>query len=136
MDVIGIDISTIKPPNTLKKKVFKSNWNLMVDHAVGFKHSGFYESKNGMVEPTVQQLRQWKREQHRVLTIRCDNAGENKTLQKACDDRGLTISFEYTARNTPQQNSKVEKGFETLYGRGKAMLNGASVPEKEKYVLF
>ena len=70
------------------------------------------------------------------LTIICDNAGENKTLQKACDEQGLTISFEYTARNTPQQNSKVEKGFEALYGRGKAMLHGAQVPETEKYTLF
>ena len=84
LDVIGIDILTIKPPHTLKKKVFKSNWNLMVDHAVGFKHSGFYETKSGMVEPTIQQLQRWKREKHRVLTIRCDNAGENKKLEAMC----------------------------------------------------
>jgi len=35
------------------------------------------------------------------------------------------VTFEYTARNTPQQNGKVERKFATLYGRVQSMMNGA-----------
>ena len=61
----------------------------------------------------------------KISNIRCDNAGENIKLERrtASSDWKLNIDFEYTARNTPQQNSLVEKGFDTLYNRGRAMLN-------------
>ena len=44
--------------------------------------------------------------------------------------------MEYTARVTPQQNSIVEKKFDTLYCRGKAMMNAANVPLHKRYILF
>ncbi len=44
------------------------------------------------------------------------------------------IQFEYTARNTPQQNSRVEKGFETILNRGRAMMIAANIPEKRRYL--
>ena len=59
----------------------------------------------------------------KVKHIRCDNAGKNiKTEERFVKDkRGIT--FEYTARNTPQQNGKVERTFAMLFGRVRAMLN-------------
>ena len=45
--------------------------------------------------------------------------------EEACLDAGLGIIFEYTAVNTPQQNGRVERKFATLFGRVRAMLNGA-----------
>ncbi len=57
-----------------------------------------------------------------VRFIRCDNAGENGTLKKQIDNDGRNIKFEFTARNTPQQNGKVERAFATLYCRMRAMM--------------
>ena len=54
--------------------------------------------------------------------IRCDNSGENNALQRVCKQGGLSITFEYTAPNTPQQNSRVERRFSTLYGRVRSIL--------------
>jgi hypothetical protein len=44
-----------------------------------------------------------------VKTIRCDNSGENNTLQRSCKQDGLGIVFEYIAPNTPEQNGCVER---------------------------
>ena len=66
-----------------------------------------------------------------VKIIRCDNAGENKTTEERFIREKRNIKFEYTARNTPQQNGKVERAFATLYGRMRAMMNYAGIaPEK------
>ena len=41
--------------------------------------------------------------------------------------QGLGLNFEYTAPGTPQQNGRVERNFVALYGRVRAMLNGARI---------
>jgi hypothetical protein len=46
------------------------------------------------------------------------------------------VEFEYTARDTPQHNYLVEKGFDTLYNKGRAMLEHANVPEHMRLKLF
>jgi hypothetical protein len=38
--------------------------------------------KDEMVEPSCELFHQWKHDGHQVKYIRCDNAGENKSLQK------------------------------------------------------
>ena len=45
--------------------------------------------------------------------LRQVNAGENKAVEARCQssDWQLDVTFEYTARSTPQQNSPVETGF-------------------------
>ena len=71
--------------------------------------------------------------------IRCDNAGENLTLEKRLNSHDWkygTIEFEYTAKGTPQQNSVVEKKFDTLYCRERAMMIAANVSLKMRYILF
>ena len=40
-------------------------------------------------------------------------------------DKGLGVTFEYTAQNTPQQNGKVKRTFATLYSRMRAMMEAA-----------
>jgi len=44
--------------------------------------------------------------------------------------------FEFTARQTPQQNGKVERAFASLYGRMRAMMMGAGFDESEKMKLW
>ena len=55
--------------------------------------------------------------------ITCDNAGENKFLERESDKNELGIIVEYTAPGTPQQNGVVESAFVTVMGRARAMMN-------------
>ena len=57
--------------------------------------------------------------------IRCDDSGENKAFYDACRTKGYNIKFEFSGPRTPQQNGKVERKFQTFYGRIRAMLNHA-----------
>jgi hypothetical protein len=62
-----------------------------------------------------------------VKYIRCDNAGENTSLQQLCMKQQLNIQFEYSIPGTPQVNGKVERKFATLYNKVRAMLNSAGL---------
>ena len=46
--------------------------------------------------------------------FRLDNSGEILRLKTLCEDTGLGIHFEFTARAIPQQNDIVERQFATL----------------------
>ena len=59
-----------------------------------------------------------------VKYIQCDNAGKNQALETACKWEGLCGAFECTTPSTPQQNSRVERKFATLFGSVPAILNG------------
>ena len=107
------------------------------DRATGRKISDFYSKKNKMIEPTCEKIQVWKDEGKPVKRIRCDNAGENKKLEerlRSVDWKLGDIQFEYTASYTPQQNSRIEKGFETILNRGRAMLVAANIPENRRYL--
>jgi hypothetical protein len=43
---------------------------------------------------------------------------------------------EWTARDTPQQNSPVEVAFSTLSGRARAMLQDANIPKELRKILM
>jgi hypothetical protein len=139
---VFLDLSKIRAPKKLQKKVqqvHKSNWRLIVDEYSELKFSGFYESKDKMVEPTCELFDRWRQTSKPVKVVRCDNAGENTNLEKRLASKDWKmgeINFEYTARDTPQQNYLVEKGFDTLYSRGRAMMHAANIPEEKRYLLF
>jgi vesicle coat complex subunit len=67
-----------------------------------------------------------------VKYIKCDNAGENSSLQTLLHKEGLGITFEYSARSTPQQNGKEERPFATLYSRMRAMMLTAGMDLDQK----
>jgi hypothetical protein len=52
-------------------------------------------------------------------------------LQQRCEsvEWKLDIEFEFTARDTPQQNHLAELGFAVLVNRGRALMTRANVPE-------
>ena len=76
----------------------------------------FFETKDGMVEPTCKLISRWKRSGHAVDIVWLDNAGENVLLQNWVNSAmwQLGINFEFTAHDTPQQNSLAEVGIFTL----------------------
>jgi hypothetical protein len=62
-----------------------------------------------------------------VKFIRCDDAGENMTMKNDPEIKSFCIKLEFLVPRTPQRNGKVERKFQTLYGRIQAMLNGAGL---------
>ena len=127
-EMISIDLAKIGTPsnkNASDPEIRNPNWAMIHDRATGRKVSDFYQNKSMMIEPTCEKIQVWKDEGKPVKRIRCDNAGENKKLEerlKSVDWKLGDIKFEYTASYTPQQNSRVEKGFETIFNRGRAIL--------------
>jgi hypothetical protein len=116
----------------------KPNRRIMVNQRTGLKFSNFFDTKNGLVEPTCEQLHQWKQNSITVNYIRLNNAGENKLLKQRChsEDWKFNTLLEFTARATPQQNALAELGFATLANRGGAMISAANVPETIRYKVY
>ena len=98
-----IDLSKIKKPTELKT-IGKSNWLIIVDELTKLKFSSFHETKGSIVAPICSLINKLKLN-HSIITqyIRCDNAGENQTLEKVINgkDWRMAIQFEYTACATP-----------------------------------
>jgi len=132
-----LDLSKIKKPDALKT-MGKSNWLMIVDELSKLKFSSFRQTKNNMIEPMCVLINKLKSQGYPVTYIRCDNAGENKSLNKRCNDVKwkLNIDFEYTARATPQQNSLAEMSFTIILNKAKSMLEDAHVPYLKKYKII
>jgi hypothetical protein len=54
--------------------------------------------------------------------VRCDSTGENKGLEFHCKLIGINASLKYSGPRTPERKGKVERNYQTLYGRIRAML--------------
>ena len=57
--------------------------------------------------------------------IRMDRAGENKVMMWMIKRKFPGIKFELTAKDTPQQNGKLERKIATIWSRVRAMMSGA-----------
>jgi len=71
---VFLDIATVKSPKE-GPKVRNPNWRVIVDERTQMKFSGFFATKNGMVEPTCVQFQKWKDIGKPVKVVRMDNAG-------------------------------------------------------------
>jgi hypothetical protein len=91
-----------------------------------------------MVEETCKQLHRWKESGRGAKIIRLDDAGENKLLEQRSQsaDWKLNITFESTARDTPQQNHLAELGFTHLANYSRALMARANVPLNIRYKVF
>ena len=133
---IYLDIASIKEKKDDKiKNVNKPHCRIMVDEKTQMKIVDFFYAKSGMVEPTCEKIQKWKSAKMPVSIIRCDNAGENKKLKDRLQSKDwkLDIDFEFTARNTPQQNHLAEIGFTILFNRARAMMHRANIPLDMRY---
>ena len=108
-----IDISSFKHESVGGKR----HWLIVVDAFSDCSHSSFLKRKSDQIDL----LPVWTKELKAkygidIKSIRLDNSGENRSLQKECDKQNLGIIFEFTAPDTPQQNSVVERKIPTLMG--------------------
>jgi hypothetical protein len=62
-----------------------------------------------------------------VKFIRCDDAGENTAMKNDPEIKSFGMKFEFSGPRTLQRNGKVERKFQTLHRRIRAMLNGANL---------
>jgi hypothetical protein len=58
-----------------------------------------------------------------VKFIWCADSGENKAFQNECKSIGWNIKLEFSGPRTPKRDGKVERKFQTFYGRIRALLN-------------
>jgi hypothetical protein len=123
-----IDITSIKDKSIGGSKF----WLVIVDDATNLTWSMFLKQKNHTAKHLLPLLLQFRGIELPVKCIRCDNAGENKTLENKCKNHAqlCNIQFEYTPRDSPQYNGKVERKIAVLTSRVRSMLTAAGLPEK------
>ena len=127
-----LDISSMRKPSMRERQ----HWVMLFDEATKYKNSFFLKMKNEQVEPIIDWIKALKsRHEIQVKIIRCDNAGENKVLERESDKNELGI-FEYTAPGPPEQNGVVEKAFVTVMGRARAMMNHAGFTMAKRQQLW
>lgn len=132
------DIASVKVVSN-KPRPPRPHWRIIViDEDIQMKISDFFKTKNGMVEPTLEKFNKWNQAGIGITHLRLDNAGENKLLKKRSESAAwkMNIKFEFTARDTPQQNSIAEVAIATIANRGRAMMHDANLGEKERYLLY
>jgi hypothetical protein len=64
-----------------------------------------------------------------VKFIRCDDAGENITIKMIQRSKHLVLNLSFWALE-PLKNGKIERKFQILYGRIRALLNGAGLEDE------
>ena len=80
------------------------NWCMIVDELSKVKFSSFHKTKDGIIDTTCASLSKWRAMGLPTENLRCDNAGENKMLEKEVNGEKwkLNLNFEHTARATLQ----------------------------------
>ena len=93
-----IDISSFKH----ESMGGKWHWLLVVDEFSDCSHSFFLKRKSDQIKMIPIWIKELKAKYGiDIKYIRLDNSGENKSLQKECDNQNLGIIFEFTAPGTP-----------------------------------
>ena len=124
---IFLDITSIRAFSFGGKKF----WLVLVDDAINLNWSFFLKQKNETAKTVFNLFKHLHSHGVIIKYVRCDNAGENVALEaliKADQDLS-SIEFEYTPRDSPQYNGKVERKIAILHGRVRALLTAAGLPE-------
>ena len=126
---VFIDISSFKQVSRGGNR----HWLITVDEFRDSSLSFFLSKKRDQINIIPMWIKGLSRKYGiEIKSVRLDNSGENRSLQKECDKQNLGVIFEFTAPGTPQQNSVVERKIPTLVGRARAMLIQAGINSKEK----
>jgi hypothetical protein len=105
---------------------------ILVDETTGTRFVRWFETKNGMVDPTCATLHQWSTKGMKTLFIRCGGAGENHSLEETLHSSQwkMPIEFEYTARNTPPtESSRRDWHIRYLLSRASSNVQGKFTKE-------
>ena len=122
---VYLDISSIKDASYGGSKF----WALIVDDYTDYCWSLFLKNKSELKSKMLTLLTDLKIAGIDIKFIRCDDSGENKSFYEACRTYGHNIKFEFSGPRTPQRNGKVERKYQTFFGRIRATLNNAGVED-------
>jgi hypothetical protein len=118
-----VDISSIK-----ERRFGGANfWALIVDDQIDYCWSFVLKNKSDLKERIDILLTDSKIAINNERFIRCNDAGVSMTMKNDPEIKSFVITFEFSGPRTPQRNGKVERKFQTLYGRIREMLNGADL---------
>jgi hypothetical protein len=94
----------------------KANMRMLVEGASQYKSLAFLERKDDQVDITCQQLQRVKSRGLPLQCIRCDNAGENKNLEKqlVSSQWKLPLQFEYTQETRRNKITKLRLPLQPL----------------------
>jgi hypothetical protein len=104
-------------------------WVLLIDDYSDYCWSIFLKNKSDLKSKVMTLLTDLKITGINVKYIQCDDSGENKAFFEACQAQRYGVKFEFSGPRTPQRNGKVERKFQTFFGRIKAMLNSAGLKD-------
>jgi hypothetical protein len=100
---------------------------LIVDEYTDYFWSFVMKNKSDIMARIKTLLTNLKIANQIIKFIRCDNAGKNMTMRNDPEIESFGIKFAFLGPRTPQRNGKVDRKFQTLYGRIRAMLNGGGL---------
>jgi transposase InsO family protein len=121
-----VDISSIKERIIDGAKF----WALVVDDYKYYCWSFMLKNNSDLKVKIKTLLTDLKIANRNVIFIRCDNAGKNMTMKNDPEIKSFGIKFIFLGPRTPQRNGRVERKFQTLYGRIRAIINGADLEGK------
>jgi hypothetical protein len=122
-EYLYVDISSIKERSFGGAKF----WALIIDDYTDYCWSFVMKNKSDIKARIKTLLADLKIANWIVKFIRCDDAGENMTMKNDPEIKSFGIKFEFSGTRPAQRNGKIERKFQTLCGRIRAMLNGAGL---------
>jgi hypothetical protein len=135
-EIFYLDMMSVKIPKgfTLNKK----NIRLIVDGLTRCEFVQSYAKKSDMPDDTCRLFQSLHDSNVIVKTLRMDSAGENKSLAQQLKSKEWKhpVEFQWTARDTPQQNSVAETAFASNTRRVCALFVAAKIPKEFRYRLL
>ncbi len=111
--------------------------NMKMDFGSGKKWATFLKKKSDIPQDCMEFMGYVKQVKGRPpMFIRLDNSAENKTFAAMCCTKYRTTVFEFTARDTPQQNGRIEAAIAATWNQVRAMLDGVELVNYEKTKLW
>ena len=113
--------------STLNKTSLGGNhhWGLITDDHSRLKWSLFMKKKSDFPTLVINAIKQLQVHEYlpKEVILHLDNSGKNSIIPSLALEQNLNLKFEFTVPHTPQQNGVVEKGFPTISGRARVMMN-------------
>ena len=133
-----LDISTVKKADNMTEPPNPNRQIIVLGTNVQLKFSHFFKSKNKMIEPTCELMHQWGQVGILIKKIRMNNDGEKIALEKRVKSESWKnpVEIEYTARDTPQQNSLAEVAFYALANKAQVSMHHVNLPMEMQFRLL
>ena len=88
----------------------------------------FLKAKAELPEDVITFLKTIKAKDNKTPNyLRLDNSTENKKLGKILKLKTPELNLEFTARNTPQQNGRLERNIAIIWGLTRCLMDGAGL---------